>query len=83
MVIYAKGKTEPMKCTVSSCKIVAVSVSASVCVRACVRVCVCVCVCVCVYIHPVWNICDFREQINDVVLKNWYFLPSAFIATSK
>ena len=48
-----------------------------VCARACV------CVCVCVYIHPVWNICDFREQINDVVLKNWYFLPSAFIATSK
>ena len=83
MVIYAKGKTEPMKCTVSSRKIIAVSVSVSVSVCVCVCVCVWVCVCVCVYIHPAWNICDFREQINDVVLKNWYFLPGAFIATSK
>ena len=53
-----------------------------------VCVCVCVSVCVCVCLHAstekdlsVWNSCNVREQINDVVLKTLLSLSSPCIAT--
>ena len=42
-------------------------------------------VCVCIYVHSPWievNSGNVREQINNVMLKKLYSLPSPFIASS-
>ena len=62
------------------CFVEILMLSGCVCVCVSVCVCVCVCVCMCMCLRPstvkssyVWG-CNFREQINDVVLKTFFFL---------